>query len=252
MVQAGYGRRIFVGAGARTFFQNKGSLNGNICLGTRYRVSICLKICFSCTQPLTDSNGARISAPCCTICALCMDISHDSCKNTLIALDAATSGGGTSTGDADTKRANIVNEAAYWIGRIPYCINSVVTTRVLDRNDSPPYMDCSDFSTSVYLTVLGINIGANTAAQIQRGTSVAVSDMKPGDLILFDWNGNGSPQHVGICSATNEMIDEHGSNSNPNNFIDGENVRRKTLTTYYQQHILAVRRIIQDDGSIVN
>lgn len=173
-------------------------------------------------------------------------------KNTLTALDAAVSGGGSSTGNADTKRASIVNEAAYWIGKIPYCIDSVVTTRVLDKNNPPPYMDCSDFSSSVYLTVLGINIGPTTSVQIQRGKSVPVSSMKPGDLILFDWDSNGTPNHVGICSATDEMIDEHGSNSNPNSFVAGENVRRQTLTTYYKNHILDVRRIIQDDGSIVN
>ncbi|MDE7323565.1 MAG: peptidoglycan-binding protein [Lachnospiraceae bacterium] len=173
-------------------------------------------------------------------------------KNTLAALDKATSGGGGNVGDAATMRNNIVSEAAYWIGKIPYCINSVVTTQVLDRKNPPPYMDCADFSSSVYLTKLGINIGPNTSTQITRGVKVAVADMKPGDLILFDWNGNGSPNHVGICSAKDEMIDEHGSNSNPNSFVNGENVRRQPLTSYYKNHILAVRRIIQDDGSIVN
>lgn len=173
-------------------------------------------------------------------------------KNTLKALDAATSGGGTSTGDAATKRNKIVAEAEYWIGKIPYCINSVVTTQKLDRNTPPPYMDCSDFSSSVYLTVLGIDIGGTTATQIKRGVGVSASNMEPGDLILFDWDGNGAPNHVGICSGKDEMIDETGSNSNPNKFVDGENVRRKTLTTYYKDRIIAVRRIIQDDGSLVN
>lgn len=172
-------------------------------------------------------------------------------KNTLKALDAAASGGG-STGNAAVMRNNIVNEAAYWIGKIPYCINTLVTTQLLDKKNPPPYMDCSDFSSSVYLTVLGVNIGPNTSTQINRGVSVAAEDMKPGDLILFDWNGNGAPNHVGICSAKDEMIDEHGSNSNPNSFVAGENVRRQSLTAYFKSHILSVRRIIQDNGSIIN
>ena len=149
-------------------------------------------------------------------------------------------------------RNNIVSEAEYWLDKIPYCIDSVVTTQVPDRNNPPKYMDCSDFSFSVYLTVLGVNIGPNTSTQIGRGVAVSAASMKPGDLILFDWDGNGSPNHVGICSKTGEMIHEHGTNSDPNNLQSKQNVARQELTPYYTSHILAVRRIIQEDGSIVN
>ncbi|MDE7044509.1 MAG: peptidoglycan-binding protein [Acetatifactor sp.] len=172
-------------------------------------------------------------------------------KKTLTRLDAVTFGD-SSAGNADTIRNNIVSEAEYWIGRIPYCIDTVVTTQVLDRNDPPKYMDCSDFSSSVYLTVLGIDIGPNTSTQIGRGVAVSADSMKPGDLILFDWNGNGAPSHVGICSKAGEMIHEHGTNSDPNNLKSDQKIERRNLTKYYTNHILAVRRIIQDDGSIVN
>lgn len=113
-------------------------------------------------------------------------------------------------------------------------------------------MDCSDFSSSVYLTVLGINIGATTKVQINRGVSVSKNSMKPGDLVLFDWKGDGIPDHVGIYYGDNYIIDEHGSNSNPNSFVSGENVRKLQLTSYYTSKILSVRRILQDDGSIIN
>lgn len=43
-------------------------------------------------------------------------------KDTLARLDAVTSGDGNTTGDAATLRTSVVNEAAYWIGKIPYCI----------------------------------------------------------------------------------------------------------------------------------
>lgn len=99
---------------------------------------------------------------------------------------------------------------------------------------------------------MGIYIGANTTAQIKKGISVPVESMQPGDLILFDWDKDGAPNHVGICSAKDEMIDEHGSNSDPNNLKEDENVRRKSLSTSYKSQILDVRRIIQDDGSIIN
>lgn len=48
------------------------------------------------------------------------------------------------------------------------------------------------------------------------------------------------------------MIHEHGTNSDPNNLQSTQNVARQELTPYYTSHILAVRRIIQEDGSIVN
>lgn len=101
-------------------------------------------------------------------------------KNTLARLDTITSGGGSTTGDAATMRNNIVTEAAYWIGKILYCLDSVVT---------------------------------NTMAQIKRGVSVSVNSMQPGDLILYDWKSDGKPNHVGICSAKDKMIDEHGKNN---------------------------------------
>lgn len=46
-------------------------------------------------------------------------------------------------------------------------------------------MDCSDFSFSVYLTVLEVNIGPNTSTQIGRGVAVSAASMKPGDLIFL-------------------------------------------------------------------
>lgn len=166
-------------------------------------------------------------------------------KDTLARLDALGFGGESRIDDAVAMRNRIVKEAEYWINKIPYCINSLITTQVLDREAPPPYMDCSDFTSSVYLTVLGIRIGINTKAQIRKGVPVPVDAMEPGDLIFFDWNGNGMPNHVGICSGKNEMIDEHGSNSDPDHLKAGENVRRISLSAYHRKHILAIRRIIQ-------
>ena len=170
---------------------------------------------------------------------------HLAGRDTLTRLDVLHCESEKFIGDAAVMRNRIVEEAEYWIGKIPYCINSLVTTQILNREAPPPYMDCSDFSSSVYLTVLGIRIGMNTREQIRKGVSVPIDAMEPGDLIFFDWNGNGVPDHVGICSGKNEMIDEHGSNSDPDHLKAGENVRKVLLTAYHRKHILAVRRIIQ-------
>ena len=160
---------------------------------------------------------------------------------------------GTIHGNAQSCRDAIMEEAKYWIGKIPYCIDTVITTMVLDKNSPPPYMDCSDFTSSVYLTVLGINIGGITSVQIKRGTAVNYDDMKPGDLILFDWELDGATNHVGLYAGDGQFIDEHGSNSNPSALDpDNQNVRISPITAYQKSHILGIRRIIQDDNTIVN
>ena len=38
-------------------------------------------------------------------------------------------------------------------------------------------------------------------AKVQGNWKLGKSDLKPGDLIQFDWNGDGAPDHVGIVEA---------------------------------------------------
>lgn len=74
-----------------------------------------------------------------------------------------------SSSSADEKRKAIVEFAKKFEGRIPYCINTIINTMILDVNNPPKYMDCSDFTSSVYLTVLNEHIGGNTSARIKSG-----------------------------------------------------------------------------------
>lgn len=116
-------------------------------------------------------------------------------------------------------------------------------------------MDCSDFTSSVYKTVLDINIGPTTRDQILRGTEVDLKDLKPGDLILFGKEkGARTPSHVGIYIGNGEFIHEAGSNTNPKNLSDKkQNVKIDKLTnTHWNPRIISFRRIIQDDNTIVN
>ena len=103
-----------------------------------------------------------------------------------------------------------MREAEYWIDKIPYCIN--------------------------------------TKAQIKKGVSVPVDAMEPRDMIFFDWNGNGLSNHVGVCSGKNEMIDEHGSNSDPNHPESRRKRQKDIILAYYRKHILDIRRIIQENS----
>ena len=154
---------------------------------------------------------------------------------------------------ADDYRQAIIEEAKYWIGKIPYCRDTIITTQVLDKNNPPPYMDCSDFTSSVYLTLLNIKIGAATKDQIQRGTEVSRKDLKPGDLILFG-DKKKNPNHVGIYIGNGEFIHEVGNNTNPKNLTTkGWNVKIGKLTSdHWSPLYLSARRIIQDNNTIIN
>ena len=53
-------------------------------------------------------------------------------------------------------------------------------------------LDCSGFSSWVYLTALGVDIGAGTSGQYPNTVAVSASDLKVGDLgFLAGSNGSG-------------------------------------------------------------
>lgn len=68
-----------------------------------------------------------------------------------------------------------------------------------------PYgLDCSGFSTWVYSTALGVDIGAGTSGQYPNTVAVSASDLLPGDLgFLAESNGSGW-NHVLIFAGYSE------------------------------------------------
>lgn len=176
-------------------------------------------------------------------------------------------------GGAEELRKEVVDEALKWKGRLPYCINSVVLMRKLDINNPPPYMDCADFSSSVYYTLFDIKIGLNCTEQLKSGLEIDTSSiregnfkvLKKGDLIYFDWKSantkqwDGNPNHVGIYIGEGKYIHESGHNSDPNNLTDPkQNVKITSLSDnwggrygFIYSNVFWVRRIIQDDGELL-
>lgn len=148
---------------------------------------------------------------------------------------------------------DIVNEALYWVGRIPYYMDSVITTQKLNRNNPPPYMDCADFTSSVYSTVMDINIGGWTGAQKYYGNAVDISAAKSGnysnlalgDLIIFTWpNGSyNNGDHVAIYIGNGQIVHESGDNNR------GGNVKVNSLNEYWdgygvlKNNIISIRRV---------
>ncbi|MEK5506834.1 NlpC/P60 family protein [Paenibacillus sp. FSL P4-0113] len=181
-----------------------------------------------------------------------------------------------SNSSAEEKRKAIVEFAKKFLGKIPYCMDTKITTMKLDPNNPPIYMDCSDFSSSVYFTILNVRIGGTTSDQIHRGTEVDYKalrssgdykNLKLGDLILFDWGSGGKTKfkvdHVGIYVGDGKFIHEHGNAQTlaemKKDLKPSHNVTIDKLNTNWGKgygliysNVIAIRRIIQDDGSIIN
>lgn len=163
---------------------------------------------------------------------------------------------------ADNARDEILNLAKEFVGKVPYYLDEKRPT-YLDPKSPPKGMDCSDFTSSVYRTVLrdigvgdDIDIGINTATQIKSGMKIwgedmgekfNVSQLKKGDLILFTGANSSQVGHVALYLGDGKIIHESGQNNKK-----GSNVKISKLEGYWltKQKPIAVRRIIGDDGTI--
>ena len=95
--------------------------------------------------------------------------------------------------------------------------------------------DCSGFTTYVYKH-FGISLYRTSGDQIKNGVAVEKSDLQPGDLVLFNNDGNTRIGHVGIYVGNGNFI--HASNPK-------EGVKITSLSTsYYQKRYVGARRVI--------
>jgi cell wall-associated NlpC family hydrolase len=65
--------------------------------------------------------------------------------------------------------------------------------------------DCSGLAMYVY-GQLGITLTHYTGVQITEGVPVARTDLAPGDLVFFEPNSQGVPQHEGIYIGNGQFI----------------------------------------------
>lgn len=77
---------------------------------------------------------------------------------------------------------------------------------------SPKGFDCSGFTRYV-CSQFGISINRTASAQLDNGTPVAMSELQPGDLVMFKKAGTGSKRasHVGIYIGSGQFV--HASTS---------------------------------------
>lgn len=95
--------------------------------------------------------------------------------------------------------------------------------------------DCSGFTYYVYKH-FGVTLSRTSTSQASNGVAVSKSDLKMGDLILFNNSSNSSIGHVGIYIGGNT-------------FIHAANASKGVITTslsdsYYSKRYVTARRVI--------
>lgn len=73
-------------------------------------------------------------------------------------------------------------------------------------------LDCSGFVMYVYARYYGISLPHQSASIAKMGTDVTNQELKPGDVICHDYDGNGRVDHVSLYCGSGVVI--HASTSN--------------------------------------
>lgn len=120
--------------------------------------------------------------------------------------------------------ADIVNFAKKYLGT-PY---------VWGGNSLTEGVDCSGLVQQVFKN-FGIKTTRTTYTQIGEGKAVKMNELQPGDLVFFDFDPGGGPDHVGIYAGDGKMI--HAPRP-------GKPVQVADLTSgYYQNTFMGGRRL---------
>ncbi|WP_088102314.1 LysM peptidoglycan-binding domain-containing protein [Halalkalibacter urbisdiaboli] len=96
--------------------------------------------------------------------------------------------------------------------------------------------DCSSFSSYVF-SLHGISLPRVSMDQAKTGIEVSRSNLKRGDLLFYDTNGDGQINHLGIYISANEMI--HSSSSAGVHLTN-------PFTTYWSPRFVTARRVITE------
>ena len=103
--------------------------------------------------------------------------------------------------------------------------------------NSPSGFDCSGFTSYVYRQ-FGYSLNRSAASQLSNGTPVSMSELQPGDLVLFKKSGTGSKaaSHVGIYIGNNQFV--HASTSTVGVIVSS------LSEAYYTTGFVGGRRIV--------
>lgn len=113
---------------------------------------------------------------------------------------------------------------------------SFLGSRYVSGGTSPNGFDCSGFTQYVY-SHFGYSIARVASGQASNGTEVSRSDLKLGDILIFQDYGRTSIGHVGIYIGDGNFI--HAANPSRGVVIDNLN-----SNSYYNIRFVCARRII--------
>ena len=124
---------------------------------------------------------------------------------------------------ASTEQAKLIEYAKQFLG-VKYVYGGA----------SPDGFDCSGFTYYVFKQ-FGYDLNRSSAAQINNGTEVSMSELQPGDLVFFS-RGNYSVGHVGIYIGDGNFI----HSTSPGDVVSITPMNMK----YYAERYVGARRIL--------
>ena len=131
-----------------------------------------------------------------------------------------------SEGTESSKGQEIVDYALQFVG-YPYVYGG----------SSPKGFDCSGFTSYVYKH-FGYSLNRSASGQLDNGKAVSMSQLQPGDLVIFKKSGTGSKRasHVGLYIGNNQFV--HASTSKVGVIISS------LSSSYYTTGFVGGRRIV--------
>lgn len=102
--------------------------------------------------------------------------------------------------------------------------------------EGPNEFDCSGFTKYVYKTAINLALPRSSREQAKVGTTVEKNNLRKGDLLFFNTNGN-DISHVAIYMGDGKMI--HAVNEDVNITIDHIN------DSYWKQTFVLAKRVIE-------
>ena len=102
-------------------------------------------------------------------------------------------------------------------------------------------LDCSGYVSAV-LSALGYKVVSDANGFKNVGSKVPISEMQPGDILIFDYKHDGTADHVGFYAGNNQMWHSSGDERNTAN-NPGRGVHLSNLSSYYKNALVQVNRV---------
>ena len=128
---------------------------------------------------------------------------------------------------------NIVETATSYLGKVKY--------RYGANNIDGGVGDCSAYTQTVFKKATGVDIGRSALAQSSAGSYVNKSELKTGDLIIFQNTYKNGASHTGIYIGDGKFI---------NNGDSGVKIENLS-SSYWSSHYMQGRRITDSGGNAI-